>query len=91
MLSELAVIDQGLSVLQNKLRSLNTQTEEIAIEQIKQQQQLKNIGQQFQQVEDTLIEKRISCIKFIVEDWRASFLGPKVPLTCGDVRPTFKC
>lgn len=57
LLSELAVIDQGLSVLQNELRSLNTQTEEIAIEQIKQQQQLKNIGQQFQQVEDTLIEK----------------------------------
>jgi septal ring factor EnvC (AmiA/AmiB activator) len=57
LLSELAVIDQGLSVLQTELRSLNTQTEEIAIEQIKQQQQLKNIGQQFQKVENTLIEK----------------------------------
>lgn len=57
LLSELAVIDQGLNVLQTELRSLNTQTEEIAIEQIKQQQQLKNIGQQFQKVEDTLIEK----------------------------------
>ena len=79
LLSELAVIDQGLSVLQNELRSLNTQTEEIAIEQIKQQQQLKNIGQQFQQVEDTLIEKTNLLYKIHRRGLGASF-GAESPI-----------
>jgi len=57
ILADLSKIDQSLSKLQQELKSLTSQKEAIAIEQLKQQQQLKTIGGQIAEVEQRLIEK----------------------------------
>jgi len=57
LLAELSTIDNSLSTFQKELKGLMTQKEDIAIEQLKQQQQLKNIGGEFSVIEDRLIEK----------------------------------
>ena len=57
LLAELSTIDNSLSKFQKELKGLMTQKEDIAIEQLKQQQQLKNIGGEFSVIEDRLIEK----------------------------------
>ena len=57
LLADLSKLDNSLSTLQQELKSLNTQKETIAIEQLKQQQQLKNIGGQIAAIESRLIQK----------------------------------
>ena len=57
LLADLSKIDKSLGKLQQELRSLTSQKEAIAIEQLKQQQQLKTIGGQIAEVEQRLIEK----------------------------------
>ena len=57
LLEDLSRLDNSLSTLQQELKTLTSQKEAIAIEQLKQQQQLKNIGGQIAAIESRLIQK----------------------------------
>lgn len=57
LLADLSKLDNSLSTLQQELKTLTAQKETIAIEQLKQQQQLKNIGGQIAAIESRLIQK----------------------------------
>ncbi len=57
LLADLSKLDSSLSTLQQELKTLNAQKESIAIEQLKQQQQIKNIGRQLATIESRLIQK----------------------------------
>ena len=57
LLADLSRLDNSLSTLQQELKNLTAQKETIAIEQLKQQQQLKNIGGQIAAIESRLIQK----------------------------------
>ena len=57
LLADLSKLDNSLSTLQQELKTLTAQKETIAIEQLKQQQQLKNIGGQIGAIESRLIQK----------------------------------
>ncbi len=57
LLESLSQIENSLQTLQRELKELVEQKEQIAIEQLKQQQKVKNIGDQFAAIEQRLIEK----------------------------------
>ncbi len=57
LLESLSQIENSLQTLQSELKELVEQKESIAIEQLKQQQKVKNIGDQFSAIEQRLIEK----------------------------------
>ena len=57
LLAELSTIDTSLASFQQELKGLMSQKEDIAMEQLKQQQQLKTIGGEFSVIEQRLIEK----------------------------------
>ena len=57
LLADLSKLDTSLNTLQQELKTLTAQKETIAIEQLKQQQQLKNIGSQISAIESRLIQK----------------------------------
>ena len=57
LLADLSKLDNSLSTLQQELKTLTAQKEAIAIEQLKQQQQIKTIGRQLAAIESRLIQK----------------------------------
>ncbi len=57
LLTELTQIDNNLNTLQGELNDITKQQEDIAVEQLKQQQQLKTIGTDYNRIESRLIEK----------------------------------
>ena len=56
-MADLSKLDNSLSTLQQELKTLTAQKEAIAIEQLKQQQQIKTIGRQLAAIESRLIPK----------------------------------